>query len=158
MKFWILFFENLSRKFKIHSNMTRMTGTLHEDAFTLMTVPPSILPIVRNILGKYCRRNQDTFYVQTFSTNSCRLWENVEDYSRGGEVTKDNIIRHTRCAYWITKAANTLSEYVIVNVFPWQKWLHEHASILRGRVKNYPQCSYILCSWLHCWLGMMWYM
>jgi hypothetical protein len=29
---------------------------------------------------------------------------------------------------------------------------------VRGRVKNYPQCSYILCSWLHCWLGMMWYM
>jgi hypothetical protein len=29
---------------------------------------------------------------------------------------------------------------------------------IRGRVKNYPQCSYILCSWLHCWLGMMWYM
>jgi hypothetical protein len=26
---------------------------------------------------------------------------------------------------------------------------------LRGRVKNYPQCSYILCSWLHCWLDMI---
>jgi hypothetical protein len=29
---------------------------------------------------------------------------------------------------------------------------------VRGRVKNYPQCSYILCSWLHCWLGMMRYL
>jgi hypothetical protein len=28
---------------------------------------------------------------------------------------------------------------------------------VRGRVKNYPQCRYMLCSWLHCWLGMMRY-
>jgi hypothetical protein len=24
-------------------------------------------------------------------------------------------------------------------------------------VKNYPQCRYMLCSWWHCWLGMMQY-
>jgi hypothetical protein len=27
-----------------------------------------------------------------------------------------------------------------------------------GWVKNYPQCTYMLCSLLHCWLGMMQYM
>jgi len=30
------FFENLSRKFKFHYNMTRITGTLHEDVCTFM--------------------------------------------------------------------------------------------------------------------------
>ena len=29
--------ENLSRKFKFHTNLTRITGTLHEDVFTSMT-------------------------------------------------------------------------------------------------------------------------
>jgi hypothetical protein len=29
---------------------------------------------------------------------------------------------------------------------------------IQGWVKNYPQCRYMLCSWVHCWLGMMWYM
>jgi hypothetical protein len=28
---------------------------------------------------------------------------------------------------------------------------------IRGWVKNYPQCRYVLCSWLHCWLGMLRY-
>ena len=32
-------------------------------------------------------------------------------------------------AFWIPKATNTLSGYVILNVFPLQQWLHERASI-----------------------------
>ena len=36
-----------------------------------------------------------------------------------------------RITCWITKATNTHSEYVIFIAFPPQKWLHEHASILR---------------------------
>jgi hypothetical protein len=32
-------------------------------------------------------------------------------------------------ACWITKATNTLSEYVTVTVFPVPQWLHEHASM-----------------------------
>jgi hypothetical protein len=36
-----------------------------------------------------------------------------------------------RCACWINKAANTRSEYVLLNVFPRQKWLNEQAPILR---------------------------
>jgi hypothetical protein len=29
--------------------------------------------------------------------------------------------------------------------------------LLREWVKNYPQCRYMLCSWLHCWFGMVRY-
>jgi len=25
---------------------------------------------------------------------------------------------------------------------------------IRRWVKNYPQCRYMFCSWLYCWLGM----
>jgi len=36
-----------------------------------------------------------------------------------------------RIAFWIPKATNTHSEYVIFIVFPLQQWLHERASMLR---------------------------
>jgi hypothetical protein len=36
-------------------------------------------------------------------------------YGRVGQTTGDNIIRRMRFAYWITKATNTCSEYVILN-------------------------------------------
>jgi hypothetical protein len=36
-----------------------------------------------------------------------------------------------RLPYWILKATNTLSEYIIILNLPLQQWLHEHASMLR---------------------------
>jgi hypothetical protein len=36
-----------------------------------------------------------------------------------------------RIAYWIRKATNTYSEYVILIAFPLQQRLHERASMLR---------------------------
>jgi len=32
------FFENLSRKFKFHYNLTKITGTLHEDQYTFLII------------------------------------------------------------------------------------------------------------------------
>jgi len=40
-------------------------------------------------------------------------------------------IRRMRFACWITKAANTHSEYVINTALPRQQRLHERASMLR---------------------------
>jgi len=42
-----------------------------------------------------------------------------------------------RIAFWIPKATNTHSQYVILIAFPLQKWLHERASMLRY--------TYIVC-------------
>jgi hypothetical protein len=36
-----------------------------------------------------------------------------------------------RIACWTPNATNTNKEYVILIVFPLQKWLHERASVLR---------------------------
>jgi len=44
-------------------------------------------------------------------------------------------IWHMRIACWITKAANTHSEYVMLLSFPQQQCLHKSASVL--------WCSYI---------------
>ena len=36
-----------------------------------------------------------------------------------------------RCACWVTRAADTHLEYVILLAFPLQQWLRERASVLR---------------------------
>jgi hypothetical protein len=36
-----------------------------------------------------------------------------------------------RFACWLTKAKNTLSEYVTLTAFLWQQWVRERASMLR---------------------------
>jgi hypothetical protein len=51
----------------------------------------------------------------------------VEKYGRARHATDDNIIRRMRFAWWIAKATNTHSEYVILIVFPRQQWLRERA-------------------------------
>jgi hypothetical protein len=55
----------------------------------------------------------------------------MEKYGIARRPTDDNIIRCMRFAYWITKATDTSSEYVIFTAFPRQQWLHERASMLR---------------------------
>ena len=45
---------------------------------------------------------------------SCRLWDNVEKYGRARQTTDESIIRRMRFVCWISKAKNTLSEYVLL--------------------------------------------
>ena len=52
----------------------------------------------------------------------------MEKYCRAGQATDDNIICPMRIPWWIPKATNTFSEYVIVIVFPLPQLLHERAS------------------------------
>jgi hypothetical protein len=55
----------------------------------------------------------------------------VEKYRRAGQATDDKETGRMRIEWWIIKAADTHSEYVILIVFPRQKWLCERASMLR---------------------------
>ena len=47
-----------------------------------------------------------------------------------------------RVAFWIPKATNTHSAYVILIAFPQQQWLQERASILNY---TYIACSVVTC-------------
>jgi len=50
MKFYILvFFQNVSKKFKINYNLTRITGTLHEYRCTFMIISRSVLLRMGNV-------------------------------------------------------------------------------------------------------------
>jgi hypothetical protein len=64
-------------------------GTLHEDLCTFMILSRSVLRM-RNISDKTCRKNQNThFILSNFSRKSYRLWDNVENRCRAGQVTED---------------------------------------------------------------------
>jgi len=66
-------------------------------------------------------------YSVTFFLKLCRLWDNVEKRCREGQDTDDNMA-HSH--FMIHKAANTLSEYVILIAFPLQQTLYECFSLL----------------------------
>jgi hypothetical protein len=73
------FFENLSRKFKFYSNLTRITGTFHEDVSTFMRLSHWILLRMRNVSNKSCRENQITHFMHNnFVWKSCHLRDNVK--------------------------------------------------------------------------------
>jgi hypothetical protein len=110
MKFYILeFFENLSRKFKFHLDLARITGTSYEDLCTFMTVFLRILLTKRNIPDKTCRENQNTFCFQQSPPprNPCRLWDNVKKCGTARQARDSNIIWHMRFPCWVTKTTNT---------------------------------------------------
>ena len=89
MKFdiWV-FFENLSRKFKFHWNRTRITGTLHEDQYTTLTISRSFLHRMKNVSAISCRENQNIHFALNnffFSGNRAVyeiMWKNIVERGR----------------------------------------------------------------------------
>jgi len=69
------FLETLPRKFEFRQNLTRITGTLHEELCTFMAISRLILLRMRNVSDKSCRENQNTsFCVQYFFFFFKNLW------------------------------------------------------------------------------------
>jgi len=94
---------------------------------------------MRNVSNKTCRGNQTTHFVFSicfFETLLVyEMWKNIVERAR-----PQMKIWCMRNACWITKATNTLSEYLILNAFPLQQWLREHTSILRLYILQYIAC------------------
>jgi hypothetical protein len=141
VKFDLSIFENLSRKLKVYLNLTRITGTWHEDKYTFLIISCSVLFRIKNISDETCRENQSTHF--TFSNFSfenraiCEIiWKNVIVPAR-----PQVIVWLIRIACWIPKATNEPSDYVILIAFPLQQLLHERASVLCYRLRTLP----VLC-------------
>jgi hypothetical protein len=81
---WALF-ENLSGKFKFHSYLTRIIGTLREDQCTFFMSRP-VLVRMRNVPGKSCTENQTiNFLFSNFFLYGASyeiVWENVVEPER----------------------------------------------------------------------------
>jgi hypothetical protein len=58
-----LFVGDLSIKFKFHSNLTIITGTLQEAQYTFLIISRSFLLKTRNVSDKSCRENQITHFM-----------------------------------------------------------------------------------------------
>ena len=87
---------------------------------------------VRNIPGKSCRENQNTYFMFNafFFPPENRsvygvMWKNILEPDRTQMAT-----RWTGFGCWISKVTDTFSEYVIIISFPQQQWLHGRASML----------------------------
>ena len=116
-----MLFENVSRKFEFHFNLTRLTGTLPEDLHTFMIISGSILLRMRNVLDKVAEKikiHVSFMFNKFFSRKSCSLRANVAKYGAAGQATDDCIIRRMRFDCCINKATNTRSEYVILIACP----------------------------------------
>jgi hypothetical protein len=149
-----LFSKICRKKLKCRKNLTRITGPLHEDILTFMTISRWILLTMRNVLDRSCKESQIThFMFSNVSQLSCGLWDNVERYSRAREAANDNKIWRMRGACWISKARRAhmptptrpltthvhtyacarapahTEKYVILIVFALQKWLNERTSM-----------------------------
>jgi hypothetical protein len=89
-------------------NLTRMTGTLHEDPCILMIISRSILFRMGNVWGKNVEKIKiQILFSLNFSLKSCRLWVYLEKYGRSRQATDDNIMRRMLFACRITKATHT---------------------------------------------------
>ena len=60
----------------------------------------------------------------------------MKKFGKARQDTSDNIIRRMRFAWWIAKATQTHSEYVILIAFLRQQWLREALST-RGEGSRY---------------------
>jgi hypothetical protein len=109
-----VFFETLLREFKFEWNQTRITSTLHGDLFTFITISLPFLLRMRCFRQNLYRRSKHPFYVQyIIFQKSYRFLGNAEKYGRAGQATVDNMIQHMPSAFWINKATDTHSEYVL---------------------------------------------
>jgi hypothetical protein len=71
---WV-FYENMSRKFKFYENLTRTTGTLHEDLCTLMIASSWILRRMRSVSEKNCHCQQNKYWKRFLGTATmCSLY------------------------------------------------------------------------------------
>jgi hypothetical protein len=121
--------KNLSRKFKFHFNLRRITGTLQEDKVIFIVISRSVLLRVRNVSDRSYRENQNTnFMSNNFFSKIVGFLGIVEKFFRAGQATDHNTA-HAHCL--LDKRLQAQSEYVIIVAFPLQQWLHERASMLR---------------------------
>jgi len=103
-----------------------------------MIISHPVLLRMRNVSENICRENQSILYMFiTSPPKSYRQYGNVEKCGRAGQATDDNITRCISIAWWIPKATDVHSEYVIIIAFPLQQWFRERTSLLHS--------TYIAC-------------
>jgi hypothetical protein len=113
---WYLSIEYLLRKFKFYLNLTRRTRTWCENTCTCMKTTLWILLIMRNILDRISRGNENTNFISNvFSPKKlCHLRDN-----------KHKMYRYVTTALMVTRAHNNVTFYAHCYLFrlsPLYEW------------------------------------
>jgi len=113
--------------------MTRITGTLHEDQYIFIAISHSFLLRIGNVLDKNYRKNQSKYFMRKkfFFFENRVIYETSWKKSCAARHAKDYVIRRMHIAFWVPKAKNTHSKYLVLIAFPQQQCLHERVSTLR---------------------------
>ena len=124
----------MSRKFKFHWNLTRITDTLDEDRRKFVYLVQLFLE---------WEMFHTKVVAKTGTHNFLLFPENHEVYEIMWKGTVEPgrpqlTIWRMRVAYWIPKATNARSEYVIFIAFPFQLWLHKCAWMLQQMLRWFP--------------------
>ena len=111
---YLSLFRRYIYKIHFHENLTRITGTLHEDQYTILIICRSVLLRTRNVSDKICTNNYNTHFVLKFCFRKIMpflriMWKNRVEPDRP-QMT----IWRMRIGCWIPKAKNLHSEYVLL--------------------------------------------
>jgi len=93
MKFGFECFSEISlEKFKIHLNLTSVTGTVRADRHTILITSRSVFLRMRNVSDKICTKNQNTHFVfgNFFSFENRTvyeiMWKNIVERGTDGNM------------------------------------------------------------------------
>ena len=97
------FFENMSRKIKIHYNLTRITNTLHGDQHTFLNISRSVRLRMRDVSDKLAEKIKTRILYSITSPPPKKnlafyeiMWENIAEPDRP-QMT----IWRMRISHWI---------------------------------------------------------
>jgi hypothetical protein len=93
-------------------NLTRITGTLHEDLYAFVIISHSVLLRMKNISHKCCGKIKHTGCSTIFFSASRAVYEIIwiNTVETGRLQMTDSLIGRMRIACWIPTATDTLSE------------------------------------------------
>jgi hypothetical protein len=91
-----LFSENLSRRFKFHQNWTIITGTLHEDVFTYMTILAEFLLEWEMFRIKLVEETKTHFIFSNFFSENLTVCEKMPKNMAEAERPHNDNMTHSR--------------------------------------------------------------
>jgi len=125
------FFENLSRKFKFHKNLTRIKGTLHENQNHCLSY------LAHFFLEWEMFQTKVVEKIKTHMLRSVTFSKIVPFMRKCGKILQSGAghrWQYGACALhagYLRLQIHTHSDSVILIALPLQQWSHESASMLR---------------------------
>jgi len=124
------FFWKICRENSFHQNLTRITGTLHEDHYTFM-VSCRIILRMRNVSDRTCKASQNAHFIFCIPLPPHNravyeiIWKNIVERGR----PQTTVWRIRLLDGWQRVQAHT--QKCVLIAFPRQQWLRERAPMLR---------------------------